>query len=107
MEEKKIVNFFQIFPRFWNFGALFLKKGSLEFAHICSTCGPDLPRARHALRFGVYFRQGLPRKKVRCAAAARARRLLESSESSAEQKVSPKPKGQIGTLCVSGKLKTM
>ena len=47
----------------------FLKRGSLEFAHIRSTCGPDLPRARHALRFDVQFRQGLPRKKVRCAGA--------------------------------------
>ena len=44
----------------------FLKRGSLEFAHIRSTCGPDLPRARHALRFDAYFRQGLPWKKVRC-----------------------------------------
>ena len=26
MEEKKIVNFFQIFPRFWNFRALFSKR---------------------------------------------------------------------------------
>ena len=41
----------------------------MEFAHIRSTCGPDLPRARHALRFDGQFRQGLPRKKVRCAAA--------------------------------------
>ena len=68
MEEKKIPNFFQIFSRFWNFRALFivkqrflkwtfLKKGWLGFAHIRSTCGPDLPRA---------FGQGLPRKKVRC-----------------------------------------
>ena len=74
-KKKKFVNFFQIFSRFWNFGALFivkqwflkqtfLKKGSLEFAHIRSTCGSDLPRARHALRFDAQFRQGLPRKKV-------------------------------------------
>ena len=28
----------------------FLKRGWLEIAHICSTCGPDLPRASHALR---------------------------------------------------------
>ena len=40
----------------------------MEFAHIRSTCGPDLPRACHALRFDAYFCQGLPRKKVRCAA---------------------------------------
>ena len=71
---------FQNFSRFWNFGALFivkqrflkqtfLKRGSLEFAHICSTCGPHLPRAGHALRFDAYFCQGLPRKKVRCAYA--------------------------------------
>ena len=45
----------------------FLKKGWLGFAHIRSTCGPDLPRARHTLRFDGQFRQGLPRKKVRCA----------------------------------------
>ena len=35
----------------------------MEFAHIRSTCGPDLPRALHALRFDVQFGQGLPRKK--------------------------------------------
>ena len=46
----------------------FLKRGWLGFAHIRSTCGPDLPRARHALRFDGHFRQGLPRRKVRCAA---------------------------------------
>ena len=72
--------FFQIFSRFWNFGALFivkqrflkqtfLKKGWLGFAHIRSTCGPDLPRARHALRFDAPFCQGLPRKKVWCVGA--------------------------------------
>ena len=51
---------------FWNF---FPSQtwGWLGFAHIRSTCGPDLPWARHALRFDVYFRQGLPRRKVRCA----------------------------------------
>ena len=46
----------------------FLKRGWLGFAHIRSTCGPDLPRASHALRMDAHFRQGLPRKKVRCAA---------------------------------------
>ena len=45
----------------------FLKRGWLGFAHIRSTCGPDLPRASHALRMDAHFRQGLPRKKVRCA----------------------------------------
>ena len=77
-KNKNCVNFSQIFSRFWNFGAFFivkqrfleqtfLKRGWLGFAHIRSTCGPDLPRARHALRFDAYFRQGLPRRKVRCA----------------------------------------
>ena len=45
----------------------FLKRGWLEIAHIRSTCGPDLPRASRALRMDAWFRQGLPRKKVRCA----------------------------------------
>ena len=62
----QIFNFFSNFSRFWNFRALFivkqrflkwtfLKKGWLGFAHIRSTCGPDLPLARHALRFDAYF----------------------------------------------------
>ena len=50
-----------------SFFKTFLKRGSLEFAHIRYTCGPDLPRTRHALRFDVQFCQGLPRKKVRYA----------------------------------------
>ena len=41
----------------------FLKRGSLEFAHIRSTCGPDLPRARHTLRFDVYFRHRVTSEK--------------------------------------------
>ena len=45
----------------------FLKRGWLEIAHIRSTCGPDLPRASRALRMDAPFRQGLPRKKLRCA----------------------------------------
>ena len=76
-----MVNFFQFFSRFWNFGAFFivkqrfleqtfLKSGWLEIAHIRSTCGPDLPRASRALRMDAHFRQGLPRKKVRCADGA-------------------------------------
>ena len=48
----------------------FLKSGWLEIAHIRSTCGPDLPRAFCALRMDAHFRQGLPRKKVRCAYTA-------------------------------------
>ena len=77
-KKKSFVNFFQIFSRFWNFGAFFivkqrfleqtfLKSGWLEIAHIRSTCGPDLPRASRELRMDAHFRQGLPRKKVRCA----------------------------------------
>ena len=44
----------------------FLKRGWLEITHIRSTCGPDLPRASRAFRMDAPFRQGLPRKKVRC-----------------------------------------
>ena len=72
--------FFQIFSRFWNFGALFivkqrflkqifLKKGWLGFAHIRSTCGPDLPRAATHSDLMTHFVEGLPRKKVRCVSA--------------------------------------
>ena len=67
MQEINFELFFLIFSRFWNFGALFivkqhflkqsfLKKGSLEFAHICSTCGQDLSRASRALGIDVQFR---------------------------------------------------
>ena len=41
----------------------FLKRGWLEIAHIRSTCGPDLPRARHALRFDGQFRQRVASEK--------------------------------------------
>ena len=77
---------FQIFSSFWNFGALFiakqqflkqtfLKKGWLGFAHIRSTCGPDLPRARHALRFDVYFRHRVTSEKSTVCARTALRKL--------------------------------
>ena len=79
-KKKNVEIFLQNVSRFWDFGALFivkqrflnltfLKKGWLGFTHIRSTCGPDLPRARHTLRVDAPFRQGLPQKKVRCASA--------------------------------------
>ena len=63
MEEKKNCKFFPNFPQILEFSSAFLKKGSLEFAHICSTCGPDLPRARHTLRFDAPFRQRVTSEK--------------------------------------------
>ena len=52
--------FLVVFPTFF-------KKGRLGFAHICSTCSPDLCRASCVLKSDGSFCEDLPWRIVRCA----------------------------------------